>query len=639
MSVLEKLKIRLLKIPEFKLQEYLSKDYIKSRLKEVRQEMDPLSWVQLTLVSTVFMLFMIIPLISVAYTSFLYNGSFSLEWFRIVFTSYKYMGIQIVPIDTFPYFTIDTSFYGQFFELSGDTLYITGINMGVILNSLFIAIMTTFFSTIFGVSAAYIMARYKFPLKAVFSTMLIIPLLSTPFVGSIGVKRMLQANGVVNILLYDILHIIPYRVVFDGLSAIILVQTLHFFTLVYLNAYTSFVNIDPSLEEQAENLGARGFKLFRTVTLPLALPGIQAGAILTFILSIEDVGTPIIFQSHTQARYTLAYQVYSNIFSPTGEINPIAPTLGTILLVFAILGFLTIRKYVALRNYGMLSKGGIWNPRVKKPSNITMVIIYTFLILLLAVSLIPHIGVFLLSISLEWLTYDLLPARVGLDNFIKMFTLPDIAQPIYNSLFYTVVATTIIVILATGAAYIIARKNIPLKGALDVVVTMPIAIPGIVIAIGYFTTFLYTPLSPLINPVPLLIFGYAVRRFTFTVRAAYAGLLQTHEELEEVSLNLGANRTQTFFKIVIPLIGISVLAGAMMSFVYAMAEVSLSIILGGTNPDYAPITWKILEIWSSIGGYLPVAAALGMLLMISQAIAIAVVNTVLRQRASVIAGL
>lgn len=151
--------------------------------------------------------------------------------------------------------------------------------------------------------------------------------------------------------------------------------------------------------------------------------------------------------------------------------------------------------------------------------------------------------------------------------------------------------------------------------------------------------FLGTPLSPLITPVPLLIMSYTVRRFTFTVRAAYSGLIQTHKELEEVSLNLGATPPQTFLKIVIPLIGISVLAGGLMSFVYAMAEVSTSLILGGVNANYAPITWEIQNVLFSLEGGPFVAAALGMLLMIFQAIAIALVNTILRQRASVIAGL
>jgi len=612
---------------------------LKERLKETRRELDFLTSIQLSSVSIIFTLFMILPLLSVVYTAFYWGGSFSLGWFKEIFSNPFYWAIRIEGTNTFPFFKIKTYFRGSFFYQAGDTFYIRGIDMGVILNSLFVAAMTTVFSTILGVIAAFIMARYKFLGKTILSTMLIIPLLSTPFVGSIGVLRMIDRNGIINTIFYDMLHIFPYRIVLQGLAAIIFVQTLHFFTLVYLNTYTSLVNIDPSLEEQAENLGAKGWTLFRTVTLPLALPGIQAGAILVFILSVEDVGTPIVFQFSQQARKTLAFQVYSNIFAPTGEIDPIAPTLGTILLVIAILGFLLVRRYVTLRRYAMLSKGGVWNPRIRKLEPLKTVLIYIYLVGLLVVALIPHIGVFLLSIAKEWRTGAIFPTVWGPDNFIYLFTNDEVLRCIINSFTYSSIATAFIVVLAVSAAYVIARKNIPGREILDVIVTMPIAIPGIVIAIGYFTMFLKTPLSPLISPVPLLIMAYTVRRFTFTVRASYAGLLQTHEELEEASLNVGASPTVTFSKIVIPLIAINVLAGGLISFVYAMAEVSTSLILGGVNVKHAPITWEIQNVLYSLEGGQFVAAALGLLLMIMQAIAIAIVNTVLRQRASVIAGL
>ena len=616
-----------------------TKGYLKKRWKEIRREMDPLAWTQLTLVVVVFTIFMIYPLFSVLYTAFFYGGKFSLVYFQILFSDPFYWPLQVTFTDAFPFIAVKFRVTGQFLLIGGDTLYLGGVDLGVIMNSLFIAVMTTILSTVIGVIVAFLMARYKFPGKLIVGTFLIIPLLSTPFVGSIGLKYMISRMGVVNQIFYYYLHIFPYRIVFTGLMAIVLVQSLHFFTLVYLNAYTSFINIDPALEEQAENLGAKGFKLFRTVTFPLALPGIQAGSILTFILSIEDVGTPIVFQEYLQARKTMAYQIFIKIFSPTGDINPVAPAIGTILLIFAIIGFLVIRKYVALRNYAMVSKGGVWNPRTKDVGKLGEALILLFFVVVISIALIPHIGVFLLSIAQEWLTGAIFPTKWGLHNYIFIFTYPDVFNSIKNSFIYSTVATFFMIIIGTSAAYIVARKKIPGIVLLDVISTIPIAIPGVVIAIGYFTGFLKTPLNPLVNPAPLLIIAYTIRRITFTVRAAYSGLIQTHEELEEVSLNLGANKTQTFFKIVIPLIGISILAGAMMSFVYAMAETSTSIILGGANQDYAPITWKIQDVLFEIAGGPYVAAALGMLLMILQAIAIAIVNTILKQRASVITGL
>lgn len=601
---------------------------IRKKIREIRWNMEALSWIQLILILAFFLVFMIIPLISVVYSALTdMSGNLSLVWFDLIFKSSFFLTNPLTPLLT-----------SKFFTIIGDTLYITGIDCGVIFNSIFVALSTTIISTILGTAIAFIMARYKFRGKRIFQIAMFIPLLSSPFIGAIGIKRMIGRLGVLNLLLHDTLHILPYRIVLDGLVAVIFVQVLHFFALVYVNAYTAFVNIDPSLEEQAENMGSGGLHLFRTITFPLALPGIQAGAILTFILSIEDVGTPIVFHNSAQATKLLTFQVFDKIFAPTGDIDPIAPALSLILLVIAIVGFIVIRKYVSLRQYAMLSKGGTWQPRLFKATRTQAGLFYVFMIGVLAFALIPHTGVFLLSIAKTW-SNTILPTEMSLDNYGVLFTDSAIGGSVYNSVVYSILATIIMVILGVSAAYIIARKKIPGRGALDVLVTLPVAIPGIVIAIGYFTTFLKTPLSPLINPAPLLVMSYAVRKMPFTIRSAFAGLQQTHEALEEASRNLGASATATFFRITIPLILINILAGGMLSFVYSMSEVSTSLILGGVQAESAPLTWKMQDVlWQVAAGPFS-AAVLGVLLMVIQIVIITVVNRILKQRVSIISGI
>jgi len=606
----------------------VNRSSLSRKLREIRWNMDSLSWTQLTITLAFFLFFMIIPLISVAHSAFTDDrGNISLAWFDLIFKN--------------PFFFTDplkSLLTSSSYEVVGNTLYITGIDCGVVFNSIFVALITTILSTILGTAIAFIMARYKFWGKPVLQTAMIIPLLSSPFIGAIGIKRMIGSLGVLNLLFHDTLHILPFRIVVDGLAAVIFVQVLHFFALVYVNAYTAFVNIDPTLEEQAENMGSGGFHLFRTITFPLALPGIQAGAILTFILSIEDLGTPIVFHDSAQATKLLTYQVFSKIFAPTGEIDPIAPALGFILLVIAMVGFVLIRKYVSLRQYAMISKGGTWQPRLSITTKKQTLLFYVFTIVVLAFALIPHTGVLLLSIAKTWRA-TILPTEMTLNNYGVLLEDPAIRGSFYNSLLYCSVATIIIVILGTSAAYIIARRKIPGKDALDVLVTMPVAIPGIVIAIGYFTTFLYTPLSPLVSPVPLLIMSYVIRKIPFTIRSAFAGLQQTHEALEEASRNLGAGSATTFLRIVTPLILINILAGGMLSFVYAMSEVSTSLVLGGVQPESAPLTWKMKDVlWQVAAGPFS-AAVLGVLLMVIQIVIITVVNMILKQRVSIITGL
>jgi iron(III) transport system permease protein len=227
-----------------------------------------------------------------------------------------------------------------------------------------------------------------------------------------------------------------------------------------------------------------------------------------------------------------------------------------------------------------------------------------------------------------------------LDSYTILWN-TDIQNAISHTLEYAGVATICIILLGVSAAYIISRRNIPGRTAIDMLVTSPIALPGIVIATGYFTLFYNTPFFPMGAPAFIITMSYMVRKFPFTVRAAYAGLQQTPIALEEASLNVGASRNKTFRSIVVPLIGVSVLAGALLSFVYCVSEVSTSLLLGSANYEQAPLTYWIKDVNAGlppIFGSGP-AAALGVIMMILQMIVIAVTNAILKTRASAMTGI
>jgi len=600
--------------------------------------MDPLSWVMLIGALVFFALFLIAPILSILYNAFIFEGKPSLKIFDLILSDAYYLpvGLQLDPV--FPFLHLDIKVRGTFFSFQGpDRLVVTGYDAGVILNSLQIALMASLLATLLGTSLAFIFARYSFPGKTALNILILLPLLFTPFIGAIGLRRMIHVDGVLNMLFYDYLHLTPFRIGVEGIFAVIVVQVLTYYPVAFLNSFNSIVNIDPTLEEQAENLGSRGLTTLRRVILPLALPGIEAGAILTFIMSLEDLGTPIVFQG-TAAEKTLTYQVYSKMFSPIGEIRPEATVLALVLLGFSLASFMVVRKYVSLRRYAMLSRGGAWKPRSQKATSWKLVVIYLFLMVTLSVALLPHVGVTLLAFGEIW-GGTILPAKMSLRNFGVAFSDPEVLSALGNSLIYSSVATLIIVFLGTGAAYIVSRKDIPWKGLFDTLVTMPLAIPGVVIAAGLFFTYLGNPLlSPLINPAPLLIFSFAVRRFPFTVRSSFAGLEQTHVSLEEAAINLGASRLRNFTKIVLALIVLNVLSGAMLSFIYSMSEVSTSLVIGSANPKYGPLTLKMLDVLYMLAGGPGVAAAIGLLLMLMQAAAIGLSTLLSRQRAYALVG-
>ncbi len=737
-------------------------------MKKLRRELDSLTTIQLTAVLLTFTLFLILPLVSVVYYSFTdpSTGSPSLYHFINLFQDSNIWPWQY------------SEQYERWFDFTdtrtiifGTTdVTIQGWDYGALINSIYVAIIVTILSVLLGVFLAFIVARYEFYGKSIIRTILIFPLLATPFVGAIGIKSFLGLNGFINNLFYDALHIFPMQLQIKGLAAIILVQATSLFSLVYLNAYSSFMSIDPSLEEQAENLGARGTKLFRSVTLPLAMPGIQAGAILTFILSIEDLGTPIVFQDDPQAKKTLAFQVFDSFSSGSLGIDPKGPAIGIILLIFALTGFLAIRKYAGVRSYESGTKGGQWNPRTRqlqyqkvsingaitafgwfllaylliRPivglpiqgylflflivytiigrtpkyrdrlpaslikyrrftfysiitilgwpimlyilltslSNYTVILsltpwvfaliiytiagmtsyrqklprwsheiqegmpttayLYAILIPLLFIALIPQISVIIISFAGPWASNAVLPSVWTLEHYSIFTTYPAVTQSITFTLLYGLIATVLIVLLGTSAAYIIARRDIPGKTYFDLLVTSPIALPGIVIATGYFILYFRTIFFPLDAPVFLIIMSYTIRKFPFTVRAAYAGLQSTPVVLEEASQNMGASKNQTFVKITMPLIGVSVLAGSLLSFVYSVSEVSTSLILGSLGPEQAPMTYwtkEVLESHSASYSSANSAACLGVLMMAMQMTVITITNKILGARSSAMTGI
>jgi ABC-type Fe3+ transport system permease subunit len=605
---------------------------LRKELRNYRWQLDALSWVQLTAVLGVFSVFLLAPLFAVTLSAVLEGGFFTLRWFQFIFSDKFYFPLSLRFDSDFPFVFLE-GIRGRLYDIVGaDTVFIQGFDMGVIPNSLYSATLTTIFTSVIGFVLAFIFARYRFRGSELLRILLLIPLLSTPFVGAIGLKRMIASEGTLNIIFHEVLPILPFKVEITGLAAVVMVQTLIFYPIVFLNAYASIINIDPSMEEQAENMGASGFRLFRTVTFPLALPGLEAGALLVFILSLEDLGTPIVFQG-TNANKVMTLQIFQKMFSPAGLITQEATVLALTLLLISLVVFILVRRYVSLRRYAMLTKGGIWRPRTRDLSKKVAVLVILISLGLLFFATLPHLGVFLLAFAKNWGSTPL-PTTYTLENFAYVFGDPLTLGSIVNSLSYAGVETLIIVLLGVSAAYLVSRKTILGIEAIDSLVTMPIAIPGIVIATGLLLVFINTPISPVAGAGPLLIIAYTIRKFPFTVRTVFSGVEQTDEALEEAAVNVGASKSRTFLTITIPLVLVNVLAGGMLSFIYSMSEVSTGIVLGDAHHASAPMTWKMLDTLNALAGGPPAAAAMGVILMSLQFVMIVGANLLLRRRAA-----
>jgi len=251
----------------------------------------------------------------------------------------------------------------------------------------------------------------------------------------------------------------------------------------------------------------------------------------------------------------------------------------------------------------------------------------------------PQAGVVILALS-DWAVSGRFPTTFTLE-YIGELTSASVSKSITNSLIYAGIAVFIAVIIGSGAAYVVSRCNFLLVDALDMLATMPVSIPGIVLAVGFFlffsSNFRGSFLDPLIDPAPLIVLAYAIRRMPFAARSIYAGLQQVHVSLEEASMNLGASRMRTFVQIVLPLISVNILGGGILTFVYAMSEVSTSVTLGALREGRGPITFYISRViyGSAAVGTVSIAAALCLLLITVQITAITISNYLLKQRVAI----
>ncbi len=472
-------------------------------------------------------------------------------------------------------------------------------------NTLWSGLLVVVFSALLALPLAYVLARYEFHGKLLLQTAATLPLVIPPFVGAVALQLILGRSGMVNLLLLDWFGIsIPFM---EGLTGVVLVQTLHFFPFILLNTVVSLANIDSSLEEAAQNLGCHGLRLFRRVTLPLMLPGFIAGSLLTFIRAIDDLGTPLMLNY----KNLLAPQAYLRI-TTIGMDDVDGYVVCVALVVLSLAALLAARKYLSLAEYATLQRAA---PVIRRLQGKTMVIVWLVIGLVLGTSLLPHIGIAVLSFAKVW-SFSLLPSTYTLGNYHEiLFRVPHF---VINTLIYTLLAAALDIVLGASIAFLLLRTSVPGRNFLDGIATMPLAIPGVVLAVGYLRVFHGWDFpgvgAPLTSSWLILVIAYTMRRLPYTVRACYAALQQVHVSLEESAQNLGANRLRTFIKITLPMIGGGLIAGGLIAFITSCVELASTIMLV-PRIELGPISYGIyLYMQSPLGR--GAGAALGVVAII-----------------------
>lgn len=501
--------------------------------------------------------------------------------------------------------------YDYFFNIAVSPIYRNGL-----FNALLIGICSTIIAFLIAYPLASIAHRFHFPLKRILTVLILIPLVLPPFVGAIGIKEMLGANGALNAFLVS-LGLISFEDPIhwlgkDRFIGVVIMNALHLYPILYLNIIAAFRNLDPLMEQAAYNLGATTFTRFRKITLPLCIPSIFAGGVVVFIWAFTELGVPLIFDYNT----ITSVQIFQGLHSL--ESNPMPFALVSVMLILSCIFFLCsrffLRKKFNVSSRATRSYASVKHLSWKNGGVITLLFSIVFLL-----ASIPHAGVFFFSVSQDWYQ-TVLPSSMTLDNYSDGLSHPLFVDSIANSLLYSTGATLIDLAAGLAIAWVLVRSTIIGRKVIDTLLMLPIAVPGVVIAFGYFT--MCQPGEPfhfLIKlgggPALMLIIAYSIRRLPYLVRSAVAGLQQTHPSLEEAARTMGATPISMLRRVAIPLVVANLLAGCILAFSFAMLEVSDSLMIAHDPSNY-PVTKAIYSVLSSLGNGSEMAAALGLWVII-----------------------
>lgn len=529
--------------------------------------------------------------------------------FMIVFLIYPLLHLF------FDAFTGDT---GEFTFLNFQDFFTDRYYLKSLLNSMLLGVGTVITTSIIGITFAFLLLRYEFPGRGLFSYLSIVPMIMPPLVGVMGFVFILGRAGTVNILLMDYLGFEKPINFMYGIQGVLLVETLHLFPLMTLSIVDAMGKISPSLDEAAESVGSRGLRKFWDITFPLTTPGYVSGALLVFIWTFADFATPLVVGVDD----LLASQAYLNIVQFVDRrLFKMGIVISAIMVIMAILFLIIAKKYVSIKDYSSLSYSVIERKKLSPAARLGVVL---FLAAILVLAFIPYLGIALDSFGKGWALTPF-PVKYTVQYFQRVaFETPKF---IINSLLYAGISVLICIVVGVPLAWVGARTKLPGREFLDSMTTLILALPGTGIGIAYMRAFR--------DPLPYLDVAFigmwmvipvvlGVRRLPYTVRGTYASLQIVHKSFEEAGESVGATKMTTFKDITLPLIWKGVLVGSLYSFILALQEASATLLL--VVPGHEMMTVGIFNFY--IGGSVNEAAALGLILIVLGAACLFVINRV-----------
>ena len=488
--------------------------------------------------------------------------------------------------------------------------------VGALVNSMVVGIGGMLGACILGIPLAYFTTRYAIRGRSLISTLSVMALVSPPFIGAYSWIVVLGNNGWLTQAMKSIGIQLP---TIYGVHGIILVFSLKFFPFVYLMTASALKNINRSLEEAAHNLGCSPMQRFFKVTLPLVMPAVSASAILCFVLSLADFGTPSIIGRDFRTLSTLAYNQYT---SEMGGTPSMAVSISMLMIVISMVAVYLQRRTLRNKSYA----GSLLQQHVVQPAaGLRGVAMHAVCYGIVALAILP-IAVVIYTSFLKTQGPVFLNA-FGLTSYERV--LREIPDVIANTFLYSLLATLAITLVGGLMSYVIVRRESRWSGLLDAVLMVPYVVPGVVMAIGFLLVFNAPPID-LVGTAGIIVLILFIRRLPYGVRATTAVLRQIKPSIEEAAISLGASPAKAFFKVTVPLMMPGIVAGAMMSFITSINELSSTLLLYNGRTTTMPVKVFVAVLDGEFG----LAAALSTILLVSTGLCVFAVLKLSRSKES-----
>ena len=476
-----------------------------------------------------------------------------------------------------------------------------------LIRSLVVCGVTVLTTTLIGVPIAYVMTRYNVAGKQLLHILIIMSLMSPPFIGAYSWIILMGRNGLIAKLFKLFGAVAP---TIYGREGIIFVFTLHLFPYIYLYTSGAMNSIDSSLEEAGENLGMNKLKRIWTITLPVILPSILAGCVMVFMTALADFGTPMLLGEG----YTVLPVLVYNEYMSESAVNPYMASALSVIIVCCSLAVLAFQKLVIdKRNYQMSSLRPPQETKLRGWKRVAVSLpiwIVTFLAFL------PQIVVVCQSFVER--SFSGMVKGINLSNYEAIMS--RLGRNIRNTYVFSLVAIVFIVILGILVSYILVRKKGKVANLIDTLIMFPYVIPGSVLGIGLIVAFNRKPMI-LVGTAAIMIISYVVRKLPYTVRSGSAFLYQMDPFIEEASINLGVSPMKTFFTVTARMMLPGIMSGAVLSWITCINELSSSIMLysGKTSTIAVAIYQEVVRMSDGT------AAALATILTVTTIISLLIV--------------